>query len=145
MQEMVDRKMFLSEAMGWLMIYKQSVANYQTKQIMIWCHQQWAPILQCPGLLWLVALALWRSSSHPLGRGPGGWLGFLQRLFPGTSRPRRDGPWWQGCASLLARPQDDEPGHIQDFDEGLPTWVPSMTLQSDSARWHGFNSRLGAT
>lgn len=59
---------------------------------MIGCHQQWAPILQCPGLLWLVALALWRSSSHPLGRGPGGWLGFLQRLFPGTSRPRRDGP-----------------------------------------------------
>ena len=48
------------------------VANYQTKQIIIGCHQRWAPILQSPGLLWLVALSLWRSSSHPLGGGPGG-------------------------------------------------------------------------
>lgn len=146
MQEMVDRKMFLSEAMGcilfrcfWQLIndLQTIVANYQTKQIMIGCHQRWAPILQSPGLLWLVALSLWRSSSHPLGRGPGGWPGFLQRLLPRTSRPK---PEEMALMARLCKPTCAT-ARWRAWPHTRLWWRPTyLSAMSDTSEW--FSSKV---
>lgn len=158
MQEMVDRKMFLSEAMGsilfrffWRLItdLQAIIANYRYKLSNKTNHDRVSPkmgsnspmsrafVACCSLAVEKLITSAWRRT---------GWMtGISSKFVSWNFRPKLEDMALMArlCKPTCATARWRAWPHTRLW--WRPTWVPWVTLQSVSvARWHGFKSRLSA-